>query len=455
MTSLPKFPKSVSSPGSPWTWSLPGHRRPYRSPGRWSGRRCPPCRSAGRRPVRHRPCRRRPGPRARRCPAHRPGDRRCCRFEGRNGAESNSSPINSSSPGPPLRSSLPPSPQMMSLPGPPLMWSTPGLPTITSSPGVPLIFPGADDRRRDLLAVRTAHRRPLAPTLSTRRSLHTEAPRRRGPSPIDSYFSPFGPDAARPADGGIVPAADTRFKRCPAVPCRSPAALTRSARAACDPRRRRDRRPDRRRARRAGADVVLIMRPETLASYGGRLARRERRARRLRGRSAGRGAARSRVDVLWVDAEGTGAGVRTRPRAAGAVGEAVVIPFLNGVDHVALLRERYANVVAGAIRVESERAATAHIRQLSPFLLVDLSGAEDVAAELQAAGLDYARARRRALAPLGQARRPRAVRARDDGARRAARRRPRGRALSRLPGARSSRSPAPSAHTSTASCSAP
>ena len=139
---------------------------------------------------------------------------------------------------------------------------------------------------------------------------------------------------------------------------------------------------------RAGADVVLIMRPETLADYGGRLVGRERRARRLRGRSAGRGAARSTVDVLWVTPKAPALESALALAPPERVGEAVVIPFLNGVDHVALLRERYANVVAGAIRVESERAATAHIRQLSPFLLVDLSGAEDVAAELQAAGLD-------------------------------------------------------------------
>ena len=94
------------------------------------------------------------------------------------------------------------------------------------------------------------------------------------------------------------------------------------------------------------------------------------------------------VDVLWVTPKAPALESALALAPPERVGEAVVIPFLNGVDHVALLRERYANVVAGAIRVESERAATAHIRQLSPFLLVDLSGAEDVAAELQAAGLD-------------------------------------------------------------------
>src|SRR6188768_4093680 len=88
---------------------------------------------------------------------------------------------------------------------------------------------------------------------------------------------------------------------------------------------------------RDGHDVVLLLRPETLERYGGRLA--------------------------------------------------VVIPLLNGVDHVELLREHYPNVVAAAIRVESERVAPGRIRQASPFLIVDLAGAEAVGAELEAAGI--------------------------------------------------------------------
>jgi 2-dehydropantoate 2-reductase len=94
------------------------------------------------------------------------------------------------------------------------------------------------------------------------------------------------------------------------------------------------------------------------------------------------------VDVLWVTTKAPSLESALAAAPLEQVGNAVVIPFLNGVDHVALLRERFPNVVAGAIRVESERAGTAHVRQLSPFLLVDLSGADDVAAELQAAGID-------------------------------------------------------------------
>ena len=139
---------------------------------------------------------------------------------------------------------------------------------------------------------------------------------------------------------------------------------------------------------RAGADVVLIMRPETLADYGGRLVVESAVLGDFEVEAPAAAQLDRTVDVLWVTPKAPALESALALAPPERVGEAVVIPFLNGVDHVALLRERYANVVAGAIRVESERAATAHIRQLSPFLLVDLSGAEDVAAELQAAGLD-------------------------------------------------------------------
>jgi 2-dehydropantoate 2-reductase len=70
------------------------------------------------------------------------------------------------------------------------------------------------------------------------------------------------------------------------------------------------------------------------------------------------------------------------------VGDATVIPLLNGIDHVQLLRQRYRSVVPGVIRVESERVAPGRISQTSPFLRIGLAGAEPVAAELRAAGLD-------------------------------------------------------------------
>ena len=139
---------------------------------------------------------------------------------------------------------------------------------------------------------------------------------------------------------------------------------------------------------RAGADVVLIMRPETLAGYSGRLVVESVVLGDFEVEVPAAAQLDRTVDVLWVAPKAPALESALALAPAAQVGEAIVIPFLNGVDHVALLRKRYANVVAGAIRVESERAGIAHIRQLSPFLLVDLAGAADVAAELEAAGIN-------------------------------------------------------------------
>jgi 2-dehydropantoate 2-reductase len=60
---------------------------------------------------------------------------------------------------------------------------------------------------------------------------------------------------------------------------------------------------------------------------------------------------------------------------ADALGDALVLPLLNGVDHVALLRNRYPadRVLAGAIRVESARVAPGRIEHTSPFSWIEVA----------------------------------------------------------------------------------
>lgn len=71
----------------------------------------------------------------------------------------------------------------------------------------------------------------------------------------------------------------------------------------------------------------------------------------------------------------------------------LVIPFLNGLDHVAKLRERFesSHVCAGAIRVESHRPEPGIVVQTSPFLRVDLApvwpATVQFAQELEGAGI--------------------------------------------------------------------
>jgi 2-dehydropantoate 2-reductase len=80
-----------------------------------------------------------------------------------------------------------------------------------------------------------------------------------------------------------------------------------------------------------------------------------------------------------------------------ALGGGLVVPFLNGVDHVAWLRERYPpdQVVAATIAVESTRVAPGVIEHDSPFVVVqvahgpaDPDRVEGLAARLDEVGLD-------------------------------------------------------------------
>ena len=52
----------------------------------------------------------------------------------------------------------------------------------------------------------------------------------------------------------------------------------------------------------------------------------------------------------------------------------IVLPLLNGLDHLEVLRERFGQrAVAGSIRIESTRTATGRIEQTSPFLRIDMA----------------------------------------------------------------------------------
>jgi 2-dehydropantoate 2-reductase len=82
---------------------------------------------------------------------------------------------------------------------------------------------------------------------------------------------------------------------------------------------------------------------------------------------------------------------------ADAIGRALVIPFLNGIEHVDHLRAIYpaSNVVAATIRIETAKLAAGVIRQTSPFASVEIAASDDnrarvdsIAAHLTAAGLD-------------------------------------------------------------------
>ncbi|MYT34376.1 MULTISPECIES: 2-dehydropantoate 2-reductase [unclassified Streptomyces] len=74
--------------------------------------------------------------------------------------------------------------------------------------------------------------------------------------------------------------------------------------------------------------------------------------------------------------------------------DGVVLPLLNGVEHIATLRARFGirQVVPAVIRVESTRTAPGVIEHGSPFVEIDLAGGQErlapLAAALTAAGVN-------------------------------------------------------------------
>ena len=75
-----------------------------------------------------------------------------------------------------------------------------------------------------------------------------------------------------------------------------------------------------------------------------------------------------------------------------AVDGAVIVPFLNGVDHVDVLRSIYGpRVVAGTLRVASTRTAPGVIEHSSPFVRVELALADDLDDQLRETALRFER----------------------------------------------------------------
>ncbi len=125
---------------------------------------------------------------------------------------------------------------------------------------------------------------------------------------------------------------------------------------------------------RTGASATLVVRPESLAQYPEQL--------RLESPFGDVTAPVSRAsqvppcDVLWITVKATQLEQAllsfTNPKSVRAI-----VPLLNGIDHLALLRARYGagRVVAATIAVESERVAPGHFIHRSPFSRLNVSSA--------------------------------------------------------------------------------
>ena len=126
---------------------------------------------------------------------------------------------------------------------------------------------------------------------------------------------------------------------------------------------------------RAGHRVTVVAREETAAAIAADGIEVESvRLGALDARPAAVPVLDREVDALVVAVKATGladslARIRAEPH--------LVVPMLNGLDHVEALRERFGpRAVAAAIRIESTRVAPTRIEHTSPFLVVELASAD-------------------------------------------------------------------------------
>jgi 2-dehydropantoate 2-reductase len=120
-----------------------------------------------------------------------------------------------------------------------------------------------------------------------------------------------------------------------------------------------------------GEDVTVLVRPERLASYPPNLS--VRRTTGLISAPAKVAATlKNLVDVLWIatktyQLETALEAVRSQPR--------FVVPLLNGVDHIELLRAHFGHdrVLPATIAVEAEKIALGQFVQRSPFVNLNLT----------------------------------------------------------------------------------
>ena len=101
-------------------------------------------------------------------------------------------------------------------------------------------------------------------------------------------------------------------------------------------------------------------------------------------------------DVVWITVKATALEAALDAVPEERLGGSVVVPLLNGVDHVKQLRDRYGpdRVLPGTIRVEAEQLGPGGVRHLSAFVDVQVAPrpatracAEALCEELSGAGL--------------------------------------------------------------------
>jgi 2-dehydropantoate 2-reductase len=91
-------------------------------------------------------------------------------------------------------------------------------------------------------------------------------------------------------------------------------------------------------------------------------------------------------DVVWITVKATALEAALRALAPEKLGDGVVVPLLNGVDHVEQLRHRYGaeRVLPGTIQVEAEQIGPGRVRHLSAFADVQVAPRPAIRARTEA-----------------------------------------------------------------------
>jgi 2-dehydropantoate 2-reductase len=120
-----------------------------------------------------------------------------------------------------------------------------------------------------------------------------------------------------------------------------------------------------------GEEIIVAVRPEKLASFPSNLSL-ERPSGSVTAPAKAVAVLTEAVDVVWIATK------TYQLQSALEVVQASpghVVPLLNGVDHITMLRSRFGNerVVPGTIAVEAESVAPAQFIQRSPFIRLNLA----------------------------------------------------------------------------------
>jgi 2-dehydropantoate 2-reductase len=144
---------------------------------------------------------------------------------------------------------------------------------------------------------------------------------------------------------------------------------------------------------RAGEQTIVIGREETVATIErDGIAVQSVRLGDFTARTLAAAVLSERAGVLFV---ATKAGALEAALERIQTEPGLVVPLLNGLDHMATLRRRFERVAAGSIRIEAERPSPGRVVQTSPFLRIDLAADDpdlgpavaELAATLERAGI--------------------------------------------------------------------